>query len=195
MTVSVVAGTIDLLGDQQLARTARFVDGNRIELGRSWGPGRRACIIGHNPSDAGADRDDPTASWWINWCRHFGFGSYVAVNLYPFVTSDPAECYRIVADIYAGNAWDDRDALHFVNLPAVVQAAKQANQVFVCWGGIARDEAWIEHVLEEIQSGEAPYPDLYCWGLTGSGAPKHPMARGKHRIPRFQPPILWRSAR
>jgi hypothetical protein len=50
-----------------------------------------------------------------------------------------------------------------------------------------------EKVVEEIQAGEAPYPDLWCWGTNADGSPKHPMARGKHRIPADQPPILWRA--
>lgn len=184
----------NLLGDCQLQRDARFVAGNRVSLTRRWGDGPRACVIGHNPSVAGVDRDDPTSNWWINWFTLFGFGGYVAVNLYSFVTSDPRECARRAADIYGGNAWHDRDALYFVNLPAVVAAAKGADQVFVCWGAIARhDDAWIEHVVEEIQTGFEPYPDLWCWGTNADGSPKHPMARGKHRIPRDQQPILWRT--
>lgn len=184
----------DLFGHATMERSARFVDGNRIELRRRWGPGPSACMIGHNPSDAGADRDDPTSKWWIKWCQHFGFGGYVAVNLYPFVTPNPRGCYEIVEEINGGVNWGARDALHFVNLPAVVEAAKSANQVFVCWGGIARDDLWVEHVVEEIQFGQEPYPDLWCWGTTGSGAPKHPMARGHHRIPPDQKPVLWRAA-
>lgn len=185
----------DLFGEPLLQRSARFVDGNRVELHRRWADGPRACIVGHNPSDAGDDRDDPTSRWWIDWCRTFRFGSFVAVNLYPFVTSNPRECARRNAAINEGDAWHDRDALHFVNLPAVLAAAKSADQVFVCWGAIAgHDEAWIDHVIEEIQTGVAPYPDLWCWGTNGDGSPKHPMARGKHRIPRDQVPILWRLA-
>lgn len=69
-----------------------------------------------------------------------------------------------------------------------------AHQVFVCWGAIAWDDLWIDHVVEEIQSGEGPYPALWCWGMTSSGAPKHPMARGKHRIPADQKEILWKAA-
>ncbi len=195
MSVRLPTATMDLFSQEALQRSARVVDGDRIELHRAWGPGPTACMIGHNPSDAGADRDDPTSNWWIDWCRRFGFGRYVAVNMYPFVTSDPRECYRIVEEINGGVNWSARDALHFVNLPAVVAAAKDADQVFVCWGGIARDAEWIEHVIEAIQFGEPSYPDLWCWGKTASGAPKHPMARGHHRIPRDQAPILWRAAR
>jgi hypothetical protein len=187
------APELDLFGREVMHRSARFLGGGRIELRRRWGPGPTACMIGCNPSDAGIDRDDPTSLWWINWCRLFGFGGYVAVNLYPFVSSSPDECREIVAGIEGGD-WAARDLLHFVNLPAVVDAAKAADQVFVCWGAIAWDQVWIDEVVEAIQTGAASYPDLWCWGFTASGAPKHPMARGAHRIPRDQKPILWRPA-
>lgn len=185
---------LDLFGEPVLERSASFVDNGRIDLRRRWAPGPRACIIGHNPSSAGSTSDDPTSRWWIDWCTLFGFGGYVAVNLYPFCSSKPADCYSIVADIDGGIDWGNRDLLHFVNLPAVVQEAKTAQQVFVCWGAIARDWDWIEHVIEEIQTGVAPYPDLWCWGTNADGSPKHPMARGLHRIPKDQKPILWRAA-
>lgn len=185
---------LDLFGVETMQRGAVFYGDDRLDLQRKWGPGPRACIIGHNPSVADALKDDPTSRWWNRWFQHFGFGSYVAVNLYPFVTADPRAVYPIVEAIYGGADWGERDALHFVNLPHVVRAAKRADQVFVCWGGIARDHGWIEHVIEEIQSGVEPYPDLWCWGKTADGAPKHPMARGQHRIDPYQPPILWRAA-
>jgi hypothetical protein len=185
---------LDLFGHEMMHRSARFVGDGRIELRRKWGPGPTACAIGCNPSDAGAYKDDPTTHWWINWFRLFGFGGFVAVNLYPFVSASPDQCRRRVDAAEVGADCGDRDLLHLVNLPAVVEAAKAADQVFVCWGNIAWDQDWIDHVVEAIQTGEAPYPDLWCWGYTASGAPKHPMARGAHRIARDQKPILWRPA-
>jgi hypothetical protein len=190
---------IDLFGqplatEPEILRSARFVDDGRIELHRRFGDGRTACVIGHNPSEAGGDRDDPTSRWWNRWFPRFGFGAYTAVNLYPWICPAPAECYNRLAALDAGCDFGARDLLHFVNLPAVVQVAKQADQVFVCWGAIARDQEWIDHVVEAIQSGEPPYPDLWCWGMNADGSPKHPMARGKHRIDPAQPPILWKAA-
>lgn len=189
-----VAQDRDLFGGGFVEKWARFADHDRIELGRRWGEGPQACIIGHNPSKAGRRADDPTSIWWIKWCRSFGFGSYVAVNLYPWVSAHPRDCYVKCEAIEAGEDWGARDRLHFVNLPAVVKAAKRADQIFVCWGAIARDHDWIEHVIEEIQTGEEPWPDLWCWGTNKDGSPKHPMARGRHRVPKDQPPILWRAA-
>lgn len=182
----------DLFG-ALIHKRALFVAGNRIELERSWGPGPTACVIGHNPSKASADIDDPTSKWWIRWFQHYGFGRYIAVNLWPFCTASPDECRKRVVAADLG-VWDDRDAIHMVNLPALVRVAKAADQVFACWGGMATDDVWIEHVVEEIQCGVEPYPDIWCWGKTRSGAPTHPMARGKHRIDPLQAPIMWRRA-
>lgn len=184
---------LDLFGQPAMQRDAIFVAGNRIELFRRWAPGPVACMIGCNPADADASKDDRTSQWWVNWCRAYGFGAYRAVNMYPFCTSSPAECRKRAA-WHETDDWAARDAMLFVNLPHVVEVAKAADQVFACWGAIAWDDLWIEHVIEEIQTGVAPYPDLWCWGKTKSGAPMHPMARGKHRLAPDQAPILWRAA-
>jgi hypothetical protein len=176
-----------------IRRNAEFHGKNRLTLSRTFGPGPRALVIGCNPSDADALRDDPTSIWWNRWFEADGFGGYDAVNLYPICTSSPAECRRIVAATDHG-ARDVRDDIHFVNLAHIVAKAKAASKVFVCWGAIAWDIDWVEHVVEAIQSGEAPCSELWCWGTTQSGAPKHPMARGKHRILTDQPAILWRAA-
>jgi hypothetical protein len=183
---------LDLLGNEPRSN-AIFAGDHRIELYREWGSGPTACVIGCNPARANADRNDMTSRWWINWFQRAGFGRYRGVNLYPFVTASPKECKRI-ADTIGNGAYDVRDALHMVNLPHVVKVAKAADQVFVCWGAIAWDSDWADHVVEQIQTGEEPWPDLWCWGTTSSGAPKHPLARGKHRIPVDQPAILWRAA-
>lgn len=184
---------VDLFGEDVIRRDAVFVNEDRIELNRRWADGPIACVIGCNPSTANARLDDPTSRWWNAWFRLFGFGGYRAVNLYPFCSPSPTECRR-KAEWHLADDWGSRDAMLFVNLPHIIKVAKEADQVFVCWGNIAWDRDWIEHVVEEIQSGEEPWPDLWCWGTTKSGAPTHPMARGKHRIPPDQKPILWRAA-
>lgn len=185
---------LDLFGDPVMRRDAFFrTPRQRIRLSRDWAPGPRAFVLGHNPSLADGLKEDPTSRWWNDWFRLFGFGGYDAGNLYPRCTADPSEC-RAWADWESnGPDWYARDAIH-ANLGDIVRMAKRAAQVFVCFGAIAQDWDWVEHVVEAIQSGEEPWPDLWCWGVTKGGAPKHPMARGIHRIPRDQRPILWRSA-
>lgn len=184
----------NLFGEPVMRRDAFFPSpGIRRRLTREWGPGPRALVIGHNPSKADALKDDPTSLWWNAWFQLFGFGRYDAMNLWSFCTADPAECRHRVEYGIAGPNWGDRDEI-FANRDELVEAAKEADQVFVCWGAIARDHDWIDHVVEEIQTGVEPFPDLWCWGVTKHGAPKHPMARGAHRIPRDQRPILWKAA-
>jgi hypothetical protein len=182
------------VSDLLIKRSAYFpVAGIRRRLSRDWEAGPRACVIGHNPSTADAEDDDPTTKWMNRWFATYGFGGYDLVNLYPFCTPDPAECYRIAARAWQGPDWHNRDEiLH--NITAVGKLAKRAAMVFVCWGAIARDDVLIEQVVEEIQTGTMPYPALWCWGKTKAGAPTHPMARGKHRIAPDVYPIVWRAA-
>lgn len=189
-----MSDALDLFGEPVMRRDAFFRDGThqRIRLSRNWGPGPRAFVLGCNPSTAGATDEDPTTRWLNAWFQLFGFGGYDLGNLYPFCTPSPAECRKLADWQSNGPDWYARDSIHH-NLNDVVRMAKRADQVFVCFGAIAWDDDWIEHVIEAIQTGEAPWPDLWCWGKTANGAPKHPMARGLHRIPRDQKPILWRA--
>lgn len=183
---------LDLFGEPMMRRDAKFGAGGRILLSRDWLSGPRACVIGCNPSNANAVVDDPTSRWWNAWFKLFGFGGYDAVNLYPFCTSDPAECRKIATRGWSGLDWGARDAMQ-ANASFVAERAKTADQVFVCWGAIAWDGDWIDHVVEAIQYDEEPWPVLWCWGKTASGAPKHPLARGRHRIARNQAPVLWKA--
>ncbi len=183
----------DLFGNPVLKRSAYFATpGVRVRLTRHWAEGPKALVIGCNPSDADASKEDMTSHWWNAWFHRFGFGGYCAMNAYPFCSPDPAICKDRVSRALNGPNWHDRDML-FSNRDAIAKAAKKADQVFVCWGAIAWDEDWLESIIEEIQQGSAPWPDLWCWGKTAAGAPKHPLARGVHRIPRNQAPILWRA--
>jgi len=185
---------LDLFGQPIIQRHAEIGGDCRWTLTRKWGAGPTACVIGHNPSMADGIKDDPTSRWWNAWFQRFGFGGYVAVNLYPWRSANPADVYARVDGIDRGD-WAARDDLYYHNMSTIADAAKMdCEQVFVCWGAIARQREWIDHVIEEIQSGVAPWPDLWCWGKTASGAPKHPMARGAHRIPADQKPVLWRAA-
>lgn len=187
---------VDLFGNEMMKRSADFPAPDiRRSLTRNWGERPHALVIGCNPSDAGADREDNTTRWLNAWFKLFGFGGYTIMNLWAKVSPHPAICKEWADWESHGPDWYVRDEIFYHNLPALVAAAKGADQVFVCWGAIAWDEDFVEHAIEEIQTGVEPWPDLWCWGTTKSGAPKHPMARGVHRIPRDQPPILWRSAR
>lgn len=86
-----------------------------------------------------------------------------------------------------------RDALYYANMDVVVREAKAAALVVACWGAGTWDEYFVEHVLEEIQSGHEPWPDIHCLGRSADSSPLHPMARGRHRVPDDAHPQLWRA--
>lgn len=162
----------------------------RWKLTREWAEGPKVCYIGHNPSTADATTEDPTTRAWAHFAKANGYGGYIAVNLYPYRTSDPALCRRWADFENNGPDWYARDAM-MENIELVGAVAKQSGIVVASWGAIAQDETMVDKIIEEIQSGDAPYPDIYCLGMTANGAPKHPLARGRHRIPRDQKFIPW----
>lgn len=178
-----------------MKRGATYGNGGALRwtLTREWGDGPTCCYIGHNPSTAGHDVDDPTSQAWTHFARAQGFGRYVAVNLYPYRTPDPVACRAWANFEQNGPDWAARDAL-MLNETIIATEAKKAARVVACWGAIAHDENWVEQIVEAIQAGEEPWPDIYCLGVTSDGSPKHPMARGKHRIARDQSFILWRPS-
>lgn len=176
-----------LFGGFAVRRNATFVGDLRIKLSRDWDQGRRALVIGCNPSTADATKEDGTSHWWNKWFRRSGFAGYDAANLYPFCTSNPKECRAIVNAATP----ETLKAIHEINLPALVQMAAEADQIFVCWGRIAWDQQWVTLVCNAIRAREGGSRTLWCWGTTIAGAPKHPLARGRHRISVDQEALVW----
>lgn len=165
----------------------------RWTLERAWGSGPHVCWIGLNPATADGRVDDQTSWRWTRFAHGWGYARWVAVNMYPFRSADPAACRRWADWQANGPDWHVRDAIHH-NVDVVAREAKRADLVVACWGAGAWDDALVEHVIEAIQTGEAPWPDLWCLGRTAGGAPIHPMARGRKRVPDDARPVLWREA-
>jgi len=183
------------MADLTIKRSATFSrnGANRLTLTRVWGEGPHVCFIGLNPSTADHEVDDPTVRRWIHFARFWGFSGFTAVNLYPCRSSSPAECRKWADWENNGPDWHARDDLHH-NLGVIVRESKAAAVTVACWGAVAWDEIWVEHVIEEITTGHEPWPSIYCFGMTSSGAPIHPLARGKHRVPDDAQPLIWRVA-
>lgn len=181
--------------DLLMKRGATYSDCRTLRwtLTREWAAGPSVCYIGHNPSTAGDELEDPTSRAWVHHASFNGFGRYTSVNLYPYRTPDVKECYRWAQYEKNGPDWSARDAL-MENESLVAAEAKKADIVVACWGALAVDENWVEQIIQAVQADKAPHPDIYCLGRTLAGDPKHPMARGKHRIARDQQFMLWRKA-
>lgn len=165
----------------------------RFTLSRRWARGDTVCFIGLNPSTADHERDDPTVRRWTHFARAWGYDGFIAVNLYPFRSSSPLICKRWAGWELNGPDWHARDRIQ-QNMGIVATAAKQSALVVACWGAGAWDWDHADAVVEEIQAGEAPNPDIYCFEKTAAGCPMHPMARGKRRIADDAKPQLWKPA-
>lgn len=164
----------------------------RWTLMRKWRAGPHVCFIGLNPSTADATKDDPTVRRWIHFANAWGYGGFVAVNLYPFRSPNPAACKRWSDWLNNGPDYYARDRM-FENEDVVAREAKRAALVVACWGAGTWDEMWTSEIVSRITAGDEPWPDIHCFGRTGSGDPIHPMARGRNRVLDDQQPVLWRE--
>ncbi|WP_147080001.1 DUF1643 domain-containing protein [Methylobacterium haplocladii] len=161
----------------------------RHRLDRWWGEAPRALVIGANPSRAGADDNDPTICRLIallSW--RTDIGGFTMMNADDFIATDPADHVR----------WRDGldiTALKFVrgqNLQRIRDVSTTAAVRIVAFGNLLTPGLHRDRVLAAL-SLDGRHP-LFAFGLTDSGAPKHPLARGHHRIPNDAPLIEWRPA-
>jgi hypothetical protein len=166
----------------------------RREIRRSWvqNPTRWAVWLMLNPSNAGVDRDDPTAQRVTNFSAAWGYDGWIGVNTKPYIASRPEDMWAW-ADWERTNDWAVRDALQ-ANLRDIEAAARIASLRMVAFGnGADRDQPWLEQCLEAFGQPSNIGADerLYCLGVTNTGAPKHPLARGKYRVPVGTMPQEW----
>jgi len=148
-----------------------------------------------NPSIAAKDRNDPTALRVTHFSKTFSCDGWIGVNLYPFVSSTPAEMWYWANWQAHGPAWDVRDDLQ-ANLGYIETAGRMAAIRMVAFGAapVHHDEVWLEQCLEAFgQSADALDADeqFYCLGVNSMGQPLHPLARGKMRVRDDQQPIPW----
>lgn len=165
----------------------------RWTLTRTWRAGPHVCFIGVNPSTADHRTDDPTVRRWTHFASAWGYGGFVAVNLYPFRSPNVAACRKWADWENNGPDWYARDRI-IDNLDIVAEEAQRAALVVACWGATAWNDMWIDHAVERIQ-GTEPFPAIHCFGKTAGGAPIHPMARGVHRVPDDAKPVVWKAAK
>ncbi|KKN81380.1 hypothetical protein LCGC14_0319930 [marine sediment metagenome] len=75
--------------------------GFRTSLLRVWDEGKETgAFIGLNPGMANGDVDDMTATKMVGFAKRWGWGAYIAYNLFEYVATDPSE---LVARIRAGH--------------------------------------------------------------------------------------------
>ncbi|MFN7400357.1 MAG: DUF1643 domain-containing protein [Sandaracinobacter sp.] len=153
-------------------------------LDRRWDVNRPILVVCMlNPSTADAQKNDPTVLALIHFAKLWGYGGITIVNLYAFRSPSPAV---MKASPQRHSPRNTKLLEHFVPMQAL-----HAGCILVAWGNDGDFEGWASWFTNRMTVAHGL--DLICLGKTSSGAPKHPMARGKHRIPRDQQPILWRK--
>jgi hypothetical protein len=161
---------------------------HRLALWRSWSDGLLAAgppllVVMLNPSVADATRSDPTMTRVVNLAKGAGHGSVEVVNAFSLVATDPT---ALVANLKTGSvggvlAPEANDHVRW--------AVARASRIVVAWGAnLAHPHlAWRMRELRDLL-GE----NVECWGVTGGGQPKHPLARGLHTIPKGTLPLPYR---
>lgn len=161
----------------------------RWTLRRAWRAGPSILFLGANPSYADGARDDPTILREMGFAFRWGFGSLVKVNWRPFITPKPAEVKAWLLD-HERSA----DAMK-ENLRRIAVEVKKVDVCVAAWGAlIGREE--IQDLMsclwwEVTDADRKPFVAFKCLGVTESGAPKHTLARGRHRIPDDATLIDW----
>lgn len=152
----------------------------RYSLVRRWSDEDAfATFIMLNPSVADAEVDDPTIRRCIGFAQRWGMGALHVLNLYALRTPYPTDL------------WKADDPVGPENDTYLLRHAQSANlngwPMIAAWGNNAKKDR-VDHLLYGI-----PWvaPTLTCLGTTLSGAPKHPLARGKHRVPGDFEPVPW----
>jgi hypothetical protein len=153
----------------------------RYNLYRTWAwPGKVCPVVMVNPSTADAEVDDPTILRLMAFARRWGYGTLYVLNLFALRSPDPE-----YLDVHPDPVGPCNEAQLYSML---FRAAKAEIPVLCAWGnnGVrrGRDQAF----LKEARKYGAK---LVCLGLTEAGNPKHPLARGQHRIPDDFEPILF----
>lgn len=160
----------------------------RYTLTRDWSDPSRfvrqlATFVMLNPSTADATDHDPTIRRCMKFARSWGLDGIRVVNLYAFRASRPPVMWAALA---AGTDVIGPENEHMVR-KALLQAYNTCAPVIAAWGnnGAVERVGWLRREAASVSV------DLQCLGTTLSGSPKHPLARGQHRIPDDTRPIPW----
>lgn len=143
----------------------------RYVLTRSWSP-RMSTFRSYpltwvmlNPSTADATIDDPTIKRCIAFTDAWGASSMYVVNLYALRSPHPS-ALKTHPDPFGSD-----------NFYWLKKMTKEG-PVVAAWGVHKMPEDAYAALLPAAQENR-----MYALGLTLDGHPKHPLARGRHRIP------------
>lgn len=218
LEIPVITPPVGRMPSEPILRSAEIEDNYRWVARRAWGSGARILWIMLNPSLADGSRDDPTMQRIIGFSYRWGFGALTVCNLYPFISPNTAALRTWRKHWNTTDDWDkagpyeyDKSAMNawLHNMDIVRREIKETTVHVAAWGnGADADDlkAFLEEVTWEwdiigpakfhatADDGERIPVQWQCLGMTASGAPNHPLARGRHRIPDTAVLQPWKSA-
>lgn len=160
--------------------TAVFSDDKqyRYKLTRRWAPGGAWCtFIMLNPSTATATENDATIRRCIGFSQLWGYQALHVLNLYAHRSRDPKQLLLVDDPVGPDNdRWIKTYTRHHWRTGDLMVAA---------WGNNARDDR-VDEVLRLMGHMRA---QLKCLGISGQGAPKHPL-----RLSGSTPVTPWERA-
>lgn len=161
----------------------------RERLVRELGGTKTLCVLMQNPSMAEAEDDtknDPTILRLCGFTTRLGFGRLLVGNTYPRRTPQPKALYEWLYNM----PYQQRDVYRQQALDIAVGLAREADMVIAAWGNGHADDNWPKRFAQGINAAGF---DLHAFALTKDGNPRHPLARGKERIPDETVPFLWKA--
>ena len=170
------------------SRDAEIWDNMRISLFRGFFEGLCINVLPWmmlNPSKADSRVDDPTMHRveYFSWL--WGFDGCVVMNVYPFRSPSTLEL----------RSWLKGDTLahEIINRTRVDDILTPYDALMIAWGSLPGDiGARVANDAKRILAPRAGSIELFCLGTNQDGNPKHPMARGKNRVPNDQRPVPFK---
>ena len=148
-----------------MVRGGRFDGPYRYTLHRTWEPERpRVTFVMLNPSLADAERDDPTVRRCVAFARCWGFGALAVVNLFALIAPYPTALQGIADPIGPHN-------------DEAIREWTQDVLTVVAWG---EDGDYADRAADVLPT----LGEVYCLGVTRSGAPRHPLYLRRDTPPR-----------
>jgi hypothetical protein len=137
----------------------------RYHLMRGWDPLLPPLLFDMlNPSKAGEIDNDPTIRKACGFSMRLGFGSTEAVNLSPYIATDPRDWKR------AGCPVDSLNLSHVI--AAALRVTACGGKVVCAWGANARGlPVAAQHLAALRFHGITPY----ALRLLDDGTPAHPL--------------------
>jgi hypothetical protein len=134
----------------------------RYNLLRVWDKKKpKILYLMLNPSTADGSQDDPTIRSCVRLAKGLGYGGFEVVNLMAYRATKPKELpSKPSIAMGPGNA------------RAIEEAAERCTLAIAAWGAHPYAKRFVDGALDILELCEL---DVYCFGTSKDGSPKHPL--------------------